>query len=358
MGVNGRFRHVVVLVLILLCGGCSQQVQPIFDELAEPIAWPPAPAAARVRYVGELTSSADLRPPPKPFQALGDLLLGASEPEPLYGPRSVVRTPDGERLWVADPGGRCLHLLDLQRRTYAKIERAGDAHLLAPVGLCLGPDESIFVCDAEDVAIHRLDGRMGALLDSLRLTDELQRPVSLSYSAETAELYVADAASHDIKVLGLDGHLQRVIGQRGEGRGEFNFPCDIADDGEVIWVADAGNHRVQGLTHAGEPLVVFGQPGDAPGDLALPKGIAVDSEGHVYVVDARFENVQVFDRSGNVLLYFGEEGTGPGEFWLPSGIFIDPTDRIWVCDAYNQRIQVFDCVGGEQDDRNLQQSAP
>lgn len=256
--------------------------------------------------------------------------------------RFVVCTPDGSRVWVADPGGRRLHLFDLSRRAYGKLSQVGDQPLLSPVGLCLGPDDSLYVCDSEYVAIHRLEAASGRLLESLRLPEEIERPVALSYRESTGELLVVDSGAHDIKVLAGDGTLRRVIGRRGGRPGEFNFPCGITGGGGLIWIVDAGNHRVQGLTLAGEPVVVIGRPGDAPGDLALPKGIALDSDGHVYVVDARFENVQIFDQAGRLLLIFGQEGTGAGEFWLPAGIFIDRNDRIWVCDSYNGRVQVFD----------------
>lgn len=247
-------------------------------------------------------------------------------------------------MWVADAGGHCLHLFDLQNRSYKTIERAGPSRLLSPVGLALGPDDSIYVCDSEGVAIHRLSDRTGLLIESLRLPQEVRRPVAVSYERGSQELFVVDVSAHDIKVLGLDGSLRRIVGRRGAGEGELNFPCAIAGDAELLWVVDAGNHRVQGLTRAGEPVAVFGQAGDGAGDLALPKGIALDSAGHVYVVDARFENVQVFDRTGRVLLAFGEEGIGPGQFWLPSGIFIGANDRIWICDTYNRRVQVFEFI--------------
>jgi len=292
--------------------------------------------------VGELRSSADLKPPRRPFETIGNLLAGPRAPHPLYGPRSVVCTRDGTRVWIADTGGRCLHLFDLQQRSYRKVTRAGEAQLLGPVGLCLGPGESIFVCDAQSISIHRLSAQTGELLETLQLTEDVLRPVAVSYAEEANELFVVDVSAHNVKVLAPNGRLLRIIGRRGSGAGEFNYPCDIADDGETVWVVDAGNHRVQGLTHTGVPLVAFGQAGDAPGDLALPKGIALDSDGHIYVVDARFENVQILDPAGNLLLFFGKEGTGPGEFWLPAGIFIDADDRIWVCDPYNRRVQVFD----------------
>ncbi|MCP4593499.1 MAG: 6-bladed beta-propeller [bacterium] len=342
----GAFCLLFVLLTLsgpsLLSTGCSQALRPIFESVESAPAWPPPPTEPRIRYVGQLRSSADLKAPPKLFQALGDFFIGAADPDVLYGPQAVVCTPDGERVWVADSGGRCVHQFDLSARSYLKINRVGAAPLLSPVDVCLGPGGSIFVCDSEGVDVYRFSDKTGALIETLRLPEDIIRPVALGWAAEREELFVVDVAAHDIKVLGADGLLRRIIGRRGAAAGEFNFPCDVVLDGELIWVVDAGNARVQGLTLAGDPVAVLGRAGDAPGDLALPKSIALDSDGDLYVVDARFENVQIFDRQGRLLLFFGGEGTGPGEFWLPAGVFIDKNNRIWICDTYNGRVQVFD----------------
>ena len=343
---GGLLTAIALAGSLLAVAGCHRPLKPIFDTPVPPITWPPDPAQARIRYVGSLTSSADLKPPRKAFQGIVEFFVGAEAAKPLYGPRSVLSTGGGTSLWIADPGGRCLHLFDLRNRSYKKITRMESEQLLSPSGLCVGPGETIFLCDAENAAIYQLSQSTGELIRSLRLADDLERPVALSYDHTREELLVVDVAGHDIKVLSADGRLIRVIGRRGKGAGEFNFPCDIADDGTLIWVADTGNQRVQGLTHAGEPMVAFGEAGDVPGQMAMPKGIATDSSGNIYVLDARFENVQVFDRSGALLLVVGEEGTGPGQFWLPVGISIDPGDRVWICDPYNRRVQVFDRVDG------------
>ncbi|MHC4091965.1 MAG: NHL domain-containing protein, partial [Planctomycetota bacterium] len=305
------------VLFVALAAGCSQQFEPIFVPPVTEIFWPQRPAEAKVRYVGQIRSAADLKPAPKPFQVLGALFVGADEPPQLYGPRSVICTSQGERVWVADPGGRRVHMFDLQRRTYESITGPAGSPLLAPVDLCSGPEDSIYVCDSEGVAIHRLAESDGTWLESLQLPEEVRRPVALHFDPDNEELFVVDAAGHDIKVLGRDGRLRRILGQRGVAPGEFNFPCDILQRQDLIWVVDTGNHRVQSLTRLGKSVAVFGKAGDAPGDLALPKSIAFDSDGHLYVVDSRFENVQIFDRSGSLLLFFGEEGIGPGEFWLP-----------------------------------------
>ncbi len=324
--------------------GCASQPGRIFDPIDPPLVWPAPPKPERISYVGQLRDSSDLKPARKPFQALSDFFVGKERPEPLYGPRDVICTPDGLRVWVADPGGRCVHLFDLEKRDYRKITRAGDMPLLAPVSLGLGPEDSFFVCDSEAVAIYRLSAADGTLLEALRLPEDVNRPVAIRFVPQSDALFVVDVGAHNVKVLDLDGTIRRIIGRRGGAPGEFNFPTAITDDGEKLWVVDTGNNRVQGLSREGDPVLTIGQAGDAPGDFALPKGIAVDSDGQIYVVDARFENIQIFDRTGRLLLFFGEEGNAPGAFWLPSGIFIDARDRIWVCDSYNRRVQLFSYV--------------
>jgi sugar lactone lactonase YvrE len=336
---------IVGVAALLGMTGCAQPLKPIFPPLTPPVCWPPAPMPARVQYVGQLRTSDDLQAPPKPFQLFANLLAGRRPPEKLLGPRAILALPESELVWIADPGGRCLHRFDLRNRTYTKVLRMGAAPLLCPVGMCRGPDDSIYLCDSEAAAIYRVAAADGAWRESLPLPEDVLRPVALHYDAQADELFVVDASAHDIKVLDRDGRLRRTLGRRGQELGEFNFPCDLVKSGELLWVADTGNHRIQALTLAGVAVFTFGQAGDTPGDLAFPKSIAADSDGHLYVVDARFENIQIFDQRGQLLLVIGDEGSGPGEFWLPGGICIDRNDRIWLCDVYNHRVQVFDYLG-------------
>jgi len=338
----------LVLAGTLLAAGCAEARRPIFDAPAQTLAWPPAPAPARIRYVGQLSSAADLKPARGALRALGDLFAGPPAPQPFYGPRAVVVTPDGGRIWLADPGGRCVHVLDLRERTYRKITQAGGEPLLSPVNLCLRGDDRVLLADSERVGIHEFNAVRAEFVRTLRLPEEISRPAALAWAPQTRELFVVDVSHHNIKVLDEQDRLVRIIGGRGAGPGEFNFPCDVALDGDTLWIADTGNQRVQQVRIEGTPLAAFGSAGDAPGDLAMPKSVALDSDGHVYVVDARFENVQIFDRQGRLLLVFGDEGTGAGEFWLPAGLFVDTSNRIWICDSYNARVQVFDYLPDAQ----------
>lgn len=335
--------RVLLLSIAVACAptGCAASRKPIFPEPEQRLVWPLPPAPPRVEYVGSLRSDKDLKAPPKLFEGLTTLLAGKKPPQELFGPRSVVVTPDGQRVWVADPGGRCLHGFDLEKRVYRKVDQVGEAALLTPVHVSPGPAGSLYLCDSEAVAVHRLRDTDGTWIESLRLPEDLVRPAAVAFDGEQNDLFVADVSAHDVKVLARDGSLLRILGRRGTEPGEFNYPTNVELHDGFLWVVDTGNYRVQKLTRAGEPVWSIGGAGDAPGDLAMPKGLAFDVDGHLYVVDGRFENVQVFDMSGRLLLVFGQEGTQPGEFWLPAGMFIDTENRIWICDSYNRRLQVM-----------------
>jgi DNA-binding beta-propeller fold protein YncE len=173
----------------------------------------------------------------------------------------------------------------------------------------------------------------------------LERPTGIAFMKTKDEVWVVETGSHRIDVLSSRGELKRVIGQRGTGNLEFNFPTYIWIDSDgKIYIVDSMNFRVQVLSSDGEFLSSFGRQGDATGSFARPRGIATDSKGNIYVVDALFNNVQIFDISGNLLYYFGSQGTGKYQFWMPSGIFIDQNDYIYISDSYNGRVQIFQLV--------------
>ncbi len=342
------FRFVMLTFLSCVIGpgmvGCRTPLKPVFETVANAPVWPTAPAQPRIRYVGQLRTAADLKPGRNAWDVFRDLVAGPEKPDALFGPRSIVCTRGGQRVWICDPGGRCVYIFDLNERRSTKITRIGQAQLLAPIDITVGPPGTLYLCDVEANSIYKINEHDGSLIETVQTESDLLRAVALDWNPQTAELFVLDIGAHNVKVLNEKGRTLRVIGRRGDAPGTFNYPSDLLLDRDRLWIVDSGNRRVQGVSLKGKAPIVIGKAGDAPGDLALPKAIAIDSDGHIYVVDARFENVQVFDRTGRLLLFWGEEGNGPGEFWLPGGIHIDANDRIWVCDAYNNRIQVFDYI--------------
>jgi DNA-binding beta-propeller fold protein YncE len=337
-----------LLAVLLLSPGCERGRAPAGggDALPE-LTWPAPPARPRIRFVRIVSGPADLGIRPSFWERVGGFLAGR-DTEAFVRPAGLASRDDV--LYVADPGGPALWILDSRAGRSRRITSIGGQPLVSPVAVALAPGGQVFLADSALARVFRLDdaGRANTTVAD----PGLRRPAGLAYDAKQDRLYVADSAAHHVFVFTGNGQLITKIGQRGTEPGEFNFPTHltVAPDGTLL-VTDALGYRVQRFAPDGQPAGHFGRHGDTAGDFASPKGVALDSEGHIYVVEALFDAIQVFDRTGQYLLGFGERGGRRGQFWLPGGLFIDPQDRIYVGDSYNRRIQVFQYVRGAGDDR-------
>jgi NHL repeat-containing protein len=135
-------------------------------------------------------------------------------------------------------------------------------------------------------------------------------------------------------------------GGLGSGTGQFNFPADVAVDGDGnVFVVDSGNNRIEEFTNDGTFLAAFGGPGTGDGEFDTPTDVAVAGDGTVVVADTNNNRIQLFTSSGVFLGFFlakfGSMGSGDGQFSGPSGVAVDGNGSIFVADAGNNRIQKF-----------------
>ncbi len=331
-----RWSTIFLLLILPSCGPAAdapeRQVMP-----EQPIVWPEPPQMARIRLVSMFSGPEDLGINPSFIARIWEWIAG---PEPRAMVRPYAVGTDGERLVVTDPGAGAVHVFDMNRRDYERIDRAGDQALVSPVGVALA-DGNLYVSDSalNEIFIFDSKGKLKASVAGL------QRPTGLAIDPQSGRLYVAETMNHRIVVFDRNGARLFDFGKRGIGDGEFNFPSHLTIHGDRIYVNDTMNFRLQVFSLDGIFQSTFGRQGDGSGSFAHPKGVGLDSEGHVYVVDALFDRVQIFDDQGRFLLAFGEPGGTPGAFWLPSGLFI-LGDRIYVADSYNRRVQVFQFLGG------------
>jgi hypothetical protein len=344
--------------LLLLAGsatvsmtGCATPAGELFPPLSQPLVFPPPPDHARVRFVGELGTEADLKPARSALAGLGEALFGADSVRSMLSPCAVfVR---GDRLFACDGSAQVVHVFNLATREYQQWQpQSGDGtngaqpatehrRFSMPVGITGDANGRIYVSDSVAATVFLFDETGHCLGDIGYGT--LKRPCGIAYDVAHDRLLIADSAHHQLLALSPDGTLLAAIGTRGGEPGQFNFPTNVAIDRTGrVFVSDTLNFRVQVLDDALKPVSQIGRLGDMPGYFSQPKGVAIDRDNHVYVVDAQFEAVQIFSPEGQLLLSFGEEGSGPGQFWLPAGIFIDLNDRIWIADSYNRRVQVFE----------------
>ncbi len=330
--------RVWLVLLYALLGACAPAGQgPTERGSKEPLVWPQPPEQARIQYLYDFREPRDLGLKESFLKRVWGVIAG-KEDRRMIKPYAIA--VQGQRIAVADPGARALHVFDMASNKYWRISKAGKTYLRSPVGVSLAGDKiylsdsflgKVFVFDPEGKHLSTIKG--------------LARPTGLAYDQKGKRLYVAETLGHRIAVFDPRGKKQFAFGKRGDKNGRFNFPSHLFIRGETLYVNDTMNFRLQAFDLQGKYRSSFGKHGDGSGHFAQPKGVGVDAEGHIYVVDALFDRVQIFDPKGRYLLTFGGQGGKAGNFWLPSGLFI-AQDRIYVADSYNQRVQVFQFLGG------------
>jgi DNA-binding beta-propeller fold protein YncE len=199
-----------------------------------------------------------------------------------------------------------------------------------------------------------------------------RRPHGLCVAPDDT-LYLVDDLDHTIRHCTPDGELLGTLGESGRtsdtgatsvdyrsilrAAGPFHFPTDlaVAPSGD-LYVADGyGNARIHRFTPDGRLLHSWGTPGSGPGEFQIPHGIAVDREGRVWVADRENSRLQIFDGDGRFL----DEWT---DIARPCGVFVDGAGTVYVAelgyragmwpgttapsaDAPAGRISVFDANG-------------
>lgn len=154
--------------------------------------------------------------------------------------------------------------------------------LEAPRGIAVGPGDTIYFTDGAKVRALRMDGALQTL------PGHFIAPAGLAVGAD-GTLFVADAGNHVVKAITPSGEVRTVAGQAGmagrnDGKGiaaHFDQPAGLALDGAgSLLVADAGNRALRKIAASG-----------AVSTLALrlpfqPQGVAVDARGGVVAYDA------------------------------------------------------------------------
>ena len=321
----------------------SIQLFLIAAILAPPQPQPSASSSPGIEYLRTVPSVREFTKPRGFFSKMATLLAGADEDKPeLLRPYSTAQDSTG-RLLVTDPGAHGVHIYDFERRKYQFLKGPRGQQMESPIDLFCDANDDIYVSDSErrKIYVFNVRGRFLRTIEGPGPDGFLQRPTGMAFDRSARRIYMTDTLKHQVLVLGTDGSLIQVIGKRGSGPGEFNFPTAVTLSAGRVYVVDSMNFRIQAFTPDGKFINTFGQLGNQSGTLNRPKGIAADTDGNLYIVDALFETVQVFDPAGRLLYYFGSTGTSPGQFRLPSGISIDERNRIYVADSQNRRVQVF-----------------
>ena len=354
------FYACLLLASAVALSGCASQSTPArlhygLSDAPEGkrIMWPPEPEVPRYQFAGQLTGEDNFVREDKTEGVVAFLawvvgLFEEEHPNVLQRPQAVVADSE-ERIFVTDVSRAAVFVFDKPAGELKIWENAvGIRRFVAPIGIALAAGGGVWVADAELQIVARLgpDGNAQAPIGA----GVLQRPTGLARDPATDLLYVADTYAHDIKVFTTDGRLEKIIGERGEAPGEFNFPTHLAIAGGKLYVTDTMNNRVQIFPLVGGEPQIVGQRGLYFGNLVRPKGVAADSENNIYIVESYYDNLLIFNESGEFLMPIGGVGQSTGKFYLPSGVWVDPFNRVFVADTFNGRITIFQYLGGAKAD--------
>jgi hypothetical protein len=131
--------------------------------------------------------------------------------------------------------------------------------------------------------------------DGMQLT-----PIMDATVLEDGRIVTAHGREAVLRVFGADGKLQRVLGRRGSGPGEFRDASQVGDVGQAIWAYDGSQRRI---TQYGPDLALTSQI-KAP-SAAVKGGISLlglpSSSTSIIRTYADPAYVAVHDKDGNQL---------------------------------------------------------
>jgi DNA-binding beta-propeller fold protein YncE len=309
------------------------------DPYAEYV-WPPPPDEARIKLESIFSERKDIE---GGEGKLRSILIGSS-PKSRYDqfqkPFGVAYDLQG-RILVTDQVSGGLVRIDRDEARYDVLGTQGAVRLKTPMGLTVGPDDTIYVADVGLKAVLAL-GPEGDVKGLFGSSGELENPTDVAVSSDGSQLIVVDSWAHSVLTFDLaTGSLLHSFGGEGTAQGKFKYPTSVAVGPEgFLYVVDQLNNRIQLFEDDGTFVDTFGEIGDSPGSFTRPKGIAVDEVGLIYIVDHAFNNVQLFDVDFTLLTFIGEGGDRPGAFLGASDVAVRG-DEFAVVDQQGARLQVF-----------------
>lgn len=327
----------ITLVFLAGCAGNTTTLSTPSEDFGQ-LSWPPAPDRTRINYLYSFDNFEDLGLNLPLSQRFSDF-WGGKESRQMARPYAIAA--DDRLVVVTDPGVGAVHLFQLKLKQYQRIIKVGNKQLNSPVGAALSSDH-IMVADSSLEQVFIFD-RKAKLVTTI---SNLSRPTGVAWDETSQRIFIVETLAHRIKVYDIDGKQLMTIGNRGTGKGEFNFPTHISVKDQRILVNDTMNFRIQVFDTNGNHIRTFGRHGDASGYFSHPKGIAMDSQQNIYVASALSNRIQIFDRHGAYMMDFGGDGRSPGSFQMPTGMSIFE-DRLYVSDSGNGRVQVFEYLKEE-----------
>lgn len=198
---------------------------------------------------------------------------------------------------------------------------ATEVHLLSPWGLAVDPDGTIWISDAYDNRVRRVDGPTGR-----------------------------------ISTIGGNG-IASSSGDGGPARAaSLDEPAGLLRRGNEVLVVDRGGHRVRRIDLATSTITTFAGGGGSLGDgglasaatLSWPAGLAQDRAGNVFIasqgdgrvrrVDASTGRITTWAGSG-VIGDSGDGGPATAAALVPWDVTVDASGNVFVLDFSARKVR-------------------
>ena len=182
-------------------------------------------------------------------------------------------------------------------------------------------------------------------------------------------LYVSDTDNYTIRKVDIaTAAVTTIAGEAGtDGSADsipprFNYPFDVASDGENLYVCDTQNHTIRKAVIATGVVTTLAGLAETPGSVdglgsaarfIYPSGIATDGT-NLYVADydnhairkILISNGDVTTVAGLLGTFGSADGGAAARFNNPWGIVLDGTN-LYVADSGNSTIRKIDTSTGD-----------
>ena len=261
---------------------------------------------------------------------------------------------------------------------------ATEAQLGTVAGLAVDDAGNIYISDLEHHRVRKIDpsgtistvagsGLGGYNGDNILATEAtLLHPRGVAVDP-SGNLYIGDAYNHRVRRVDQMGMITTVAGigqweEVGDGgpalEADLRSPSTVAVDAfDNVYIADGLNSRIRKVDTEGTITTVAGTGAwgfDGDGVPALealftvPTGVAVDGYGNLYITSNEDNRVRRVNAVGVVTTVAGAREPGFGgdggpatraQFQTPTGLATDTRGNLYIADTDNHRVRMVNSVG-------------